>query len=229
MHLFFAPEANANSFPLPEEEAHHVKVLRMNSGTQVQVTDGKGNLYTGELEVISKKEVLVHVKQSTSFDPVTPRVIIAIAPTKMNDRTEWFLEKATELGIAEVYFLKCDRSERKEINLERFEKVVVAAMKQSLQFHKPLLHPMTSFSDFITKNSFQNSYIAWCEGDDRPLLKDQKKPGNEHVLLIGPEGDFSPTEVDLAKSGGYIPVSLGPTRLRTETAGVIGLHTLLIA
>ena len=154
---------------------------------------------------------------------------MVVAPTKMNERFEWFLEKATEIGVHEITPIICDRSERKNIKNERFDKIILAAMKQSLQYFMPKLNEPISFKDFISQQHNGNLCIAHCEETDKKLLKNSIKPNEKYTILIGPEGDFSEKEIQLPIKNNYIPVSLGNTRLRTETAAVVACHSIVFA
>jgi 16S rRNA (uracil1498-N3)-methyltransferase len=155
------------------------------------------------------------------------RLHLAVAPTKMNDRFEWFLEKATEIGIQEITPIICDRSERKVINLERFEKIVLSAMKQSNEMFLPKLNDAVSFKEFIKQKNQGLQFIAHCEETDKKSLKESLQPNENVTLLIGPEGDFSEKEIALALENNYKPVTLGNTRLRTETAAVVACHSVV--
>jgi 16S rRNA (uracil1498-N3)-methyltransferase len=150
-----------------------------------------------------------------------------VAPTKMNDRYEWFLEKATEIGIHEITPIICDRSERKVINAERFDKIILSAMKQCNQLHLPILNPAVTFKEFVKQKNEGSQLIAHCEESDKKTLKSVLKPNENYTILIGPEGDFSEKEIALALENNYIPVSLGNTRLRTETAAIVACHSVV--
>lgn len=154
------------------------------------------------------------------------KVHLAVAPTKMNDRFEWFLEKATEIGIDEITPIICDHSERKIIKAERFERILQSAMKQSLQCYLPKLNPAITFSEFIKQENEDQLLIAHCEETKKQSLKSVLLPEVNTTILIGPEGDFSTKEIDIALSSGYTPVTLGETRLRTETAAIVAVHSI---
>lgn len=229
MELFYSTAFYGDHFLLEGEEAHHLlKVLRHREGDTVTITDGKGSLFTTriidgdtkkcKLEIISQNKIDTEKKYSLH---------IAIAPTKNSDRFEWFLEKSTELGIDEVTPIVCQHSERRIIKEERLEKVLVAAMKQSLKRFLPALHPLKKFQEFIKEIREPQRYICTMNADD--LLINRYDPLEKTLILIGPEGDFSQEEIDLAVKHGFVPVSLGTTRLRTETAGIMACATLAIA
>lgn len=208
------------------DSTHAVRVLRKSDGDQVHVTDGNGSLYKGELSVLSKKNVQVVSLTELSKSEQRHKRSIAIAPTKNNDRFEWFLEKATEIGITDIYPFVGKHSERKVIKEERLEKILVSAMKQSKNFYKPTLHPLVPFKSFVSSSDLPSKkYIAHCMEPDRHL-NELYTSGSDAVVLIGPEGDFADEEVKLAKSEGWSDVSLGNSRLRTETAGIIACHLL---
>ncbi len=223
MQLFYNPQITLEStrFTLNREESKHVvKVLRKKEGDQIHITDGKGNLFYGTLMMAHSNKCELSIAFAKAESPLPYQLHIAIAPTKMNDRMEWFLEKATEMGITKVTPLLCDHSERKKINVERYQRILVSAMKQSLQFHLPELAPLTSFKDFVTTELQGTKLIAHCEDQDKTALSSMVKAGTSTTILIGPEGDFSTTEITTAISNGFHPTALGNSRLRTETAGV---------
>lgn len=227
MHVFFTPDID-HSNALPEEEASHaIRVLRLHPGDEVMLTDGKGCFYKAEINVCDKKHCLVNILEKQPQSPLWKNHIhLAIAPTKNMDRMEWLAEKATEIGLDEITFLDCRYSERKVIKTERIEKILVSAIKQSLKARLPLLHRMTDFAQFVSQPFSGQKFIAHCYKNERQELKDIIQPGEDAVVLIGPEGDFSEEEVSLALSHGFIPISLGPSRLRTETAALVAVHTI---
>ena len=229
MALFYVPDI-ARTWELSEEEAAHaLRVLRLSVGCELEVTDGRGNLYRTAIASIAGKHCYVEPCEPTER-PKNWRgcVHIAIAPTKNMDRIEWFAEKATEIGLDAVTFLNCRFSERKVIKPERVERIVVSAMKQSLKFCKPVVEEMVDFKKFIAAERSGAKFIAHCYDSERVLLKDVLTPGEDATVLIGPEGDFSPEEVELAVKAGYRPVSLGSSRLRTETAALVACHTFIL-
>ncbi|WP_124979732.1 16S rRNA (uracil(1498)-N(3))-methyltransferase [Nonlabens xiamenensis] len=223
MQLFYFPHINSESehILLDKEEARHMtRVLRKKEGDQVSITDGNGNLFTGTIQLVTSNKCGIDLAFAKAYPAPSPQLHIAIAPTKMNDRTEWFLEKATEMGVSRITPLICDHSERLKIKPERFEKILVSAMKQSQQFYLPQLDPLTKFSDFIQENHAGLRLIAHCEERNKRLLQDLLQNKADTLMLIGPEGDFSGQEIDQALKAGFLPTSLGNNRLRTETAGV---------
>ncbi len=204
----------------PEEQLHIVKVLRIKEGEEIFVTDGHGNLARGRLVFEGKKVKLDVSEFSTKLPGFPVKVHLAIAPTKNLDRIEFFTEKATELGVSEITFLLTDKSERKILNLERLIKQTVAASKQSLRMHFPTVHPLTKLSDFVATCDPHSTYVAHCDpGFSRLQLNDLPKQDSQ-TFLIGPEGDFSEKEIERLIALGIQAVSLGPQRLRTETAGI---------
>lgn len=227
MHVFYTPDIQVTN-ELPEEEAQHcTRVLRLGVGDEITLTDGKGKFYKAEITVAGNKRCLVTVKETVFQEPLRPcHLHIAMAPTKNMDRNEWFAEKATEIGLDELTFLNCRFSERRVIKNERIEKILVSAIKQSLKARLPRLNGMTDFSTFITQDFKGQKFIAHCYEGEKPLLKDVLKPGEDAVVLIGPEGDFSEEEVEKAVEYGFMPISLGKSRLRTETAALVACHTI---
>lgn len=230
MQLFYNPDINSSSdmFSFDKEESKHiVKVLRKKEGDILHVTNGLGSLFSTEITSASDRKCTVKIVKTETAQPTDFYIHLAVAPTKMNDRFEWFLEKATEMGIHEITPIICDHSERKVIKTERFDKIIQSAMKQSLQFFLPKLNEPISLKDFINQKHEGNLCIAHCEETDKKLLKDVIKPKEKYVILIGPEGDFSQKEIQLALTNNYIPVSLGNTRLRTETAAMVACHSVV--
>lgn len=235
MQLFYNPNITkaSKNFTFDKTESRHiVKVLRKKTGDQLFITDGSGNLYTSEIAIAHEKNCSVTVINiETKVKPWNYYLHMAIAPTKNNDRFEWFLEKATEIGIDEITPILCNRSERKTIKTERLNKILESAMKQSLKFQLPKLNTLTSFSDFIKNNSnSDNLYIAHCEDAVKNSLKSKLESfgssNSKITILIGPEGDFSTSEIQSAIHNSFQPISLGESRLRTETAGIVAVHTL---
>ena len=226
MQLFYVPIVSGAEVILDETESKHaIRVLRLQKGNQVQIVDGKGGFYEAEISDANPKKCRLSILKSTQkFGIRDFHLHIAIAPTKNNDRFEWFLEKATEIGIDEITPLLTSHSERKNINPERLEKILVSAMKQSLKAYLPKLNDLTPFKDLIVNNNIENKFIAYCDDIHKTHLKDLVSKGNDTLVMIGPEGDFTPEEVQMAKENGYSVVSLGKARLRTETAGIIACH-----
>jgi 16S rRNA (uracil1498-N3)-methyltransferase len=223
MQLFYTTDIIDNLARLSAEEARHcVQVLRKQAGDLLDLVDGNGFFYKGEIIETSKKECLVKILERRAIENQRPYLQMAIAPTKNIDRFEWFLEKATEIGVDEVIPLRCARSERKNIRPDRLEKILLSAMKQSLKARLPKLQDLTGFKEFINQEqSAQEKLIAYCNDDQLAHLKTTYKKGNSALILIGPEGDFSDEEVALAKANGFMGIGLGKSRLRTETAGVV--------
>ena len=229
MALFYVPDI-AERWELSEEEAAHaLRVLRLSIGAELDITDGKGNLYKSVISSIAGKHCYVQAKEVLPMPKGwNGNIHIAVAPTKNMDRIEWFAEKATEIGLDELTFVNCRFSERKVIKTDRVERIVVSAMKQSLKYCKPVVEEMVDFKKFISQERLGEKYIAHCHDDDKTLLKDVHQPGCDATVLIGPEGDFSPEEVKMAIEAGYKPVSLGNSRLRTETAALAACHILML-
>lgn len=227
MHIFYTPELSGKTYILDETESKHcVRVLRLEKGDEITLVDGRGGFFTAEIADPNTKRCAVNVtKSDLNFGLRNFQVHLAIAPTKNMDRIEWFLEKATEIGVSRVTPLLCRHSERKEIKRDRLEKVMVSAMKQSLKAYLPQLDELTKFSDFVRQPFEGQKFIAHCEEQHRELLKNALISNKNYLILIGPEGDFSPEEIEMAIAAGFVPVSLGDSRLRTETAGVVACHT----
>lgn len=223
MQLFFAPDINGNSYTLHEEESKHcVRVLRLVEGDPIHLVDGRGNLFTAQIANQNAKRCEVVVTDvKTEFGKRSFHLHIAIAPTKNIERLEWMLEKCTEIGIDEFTMLRCEHSERKEVNSERLEKIIIAAMKQSVKAYLPKLNGMVPLRQFVQQSITGDKYIAHCHSWDLPPLRSSTMRENGITIMIGPEGDFSPAEVDLALQNGFKEISLGASRLRTETAGVV--------
>jgi 16S rRNA (uracil1498-N3)-methyltransferase len=228
MHLFYTPDISEETYTLNEIESKHcIKVLRLNTNDQIELIDGKGSFYEAKIIDPNPKKCKIEIiKTIHEFGKRNHYLHIAIAPTKNMDRFEWFLEKATEIGIDEVTPLLCDHSERKAIKNERLEKIIVSAIKQSIKAYKPILNPLTKYGDFIKQDFDGTKYIAHCEENEKQSLKANYKTGSNSLILIGPEGDFSPNEIKLAKENNFRETSLGESRLRTETAGIVACHTI---
>ena len=203
-----------------EQSRHMTKVLRKKIGDHVYITDGKGNLFDGTISLVTSNKCHIDLAFAKAYPKPSINLHIAIAPTKMNDRMEWFLEKATEMGIQKITPLLCDHSERKKINAARFEKIVVSAMQQSNQFHLPVITSLTSFQEFINEKKNGVKCIAHCEESQKSYIAENIDASQDFTMIIGPEGDFSTREIEMAISKGFLPTSLGNKRLRTETAGV---------
>ncbi|MWB93249.1 16S rRNA (uracil(1498)-N(3))-methyltransferase [Flavobacterium sp. GA093] len=230
MQLFYNPDIDetTETFSFDKEESRHIiKVLRKKDSDILHVTNGLGLLFETEITLASDNKCMVQVNKITHADKPKFSLHLAVAPTKMNDRFEWFLEKATEIGIQEITPIICDRSERKVINKERFEKIILSAMKQSNETFLPKLNDAISFKEFIKQKNKGLQLIAHCEETDKKSLKEVLKINEDVTILIGPEGDFSEKEIALAIENNYQPVMLGNTRLRTETAAIVACHSIV--
>jgi 16S rRNA (uracil1498-N3)-methyltransferase len=229
--LFYTTKIENGFAHLDEEESRHLlTVLRRKVGDRLQLTDGQGFFYEAELAEAGKRQALARIISKKKAPPErAAKLHIAIAPTKQIERFEWFLEKAAEIGVDEITPLLCQRSERDTVRLDRLEKILISAMKQSLRAWLPKLNELTRFQKFATNSTESQKRIAWCSADPLPHLKTTLLPQESTVVAIGPEGDFSPEEVELALQNGFTGVSLGTARLRTETAGVlaVGVFNLL--
>ncbi|WP_421798584.1 16S rRNA (uracil(1498)-N(3))-methyltransferase [Haliscomenobacter sp.] len=229
MNIFFASNIVGDLLEFDEEEIRHLLVLRYSRLDQIQVVDGKGNWYVAELVDLGKKRAVAKVIERTSSSQRKPyHLHLAIAPTKNIDRLEWFLEKATEIGVDEITPILCRNSERTQVRLDRLEKILLSAMKQSLKVFLPKLNPLTPLKTFIQEqeNFAGQKCIAWISDPPGKLLQQTYIPAQNVIVVIGPEGDFSPDEIELAQQHNFVPVSLGQSRLRTETAGVVAVHTI---
>jgi 16S rRNA (uracil1498-N3)-methyltransferase len=230
MNIFYAPDVLLPEVTLsPEESAHCVRVLRLGTGEKVQVIDGNGGYYNAVVTVPDAKHCKLTVTDTISSRARRNYSLhIAIAPTKNMDRFEWFIEKSVEIGIDIITPLLCHHSERRVLKTDRLERLIISTMKQAIIPNHPVLHELTDFNEFIKKQDQKNTdlFIAHCEETDREKLSEVCRPGMNTLVLIGPEGDFSPREIALATKAGFVPVSLGINRLRTETAGMVACHTV---
>ena len=229
MQLFYNPNISENdtSFTFDKDESRHIaKVLRKQTGDTLHITNGNGWLFTAEITLAEQKKCIVSINSSHLEPKRNYNLHLAVAPTKMNDRYEWFLEKATEMGVETITPIICDHSERKIVKTERFEKIIQSAMKQSLQCYLPKLNAPIGFKDFINQDFTDQIFIAHCEETDKKSLKSQLKTATDCTILIGPEGDFSVKEIEMALQHHFIPVTLGETRLRTETAAIAACHSV---
>ena len=227
MSLFYVPTLSFVHV-LPEEESQHaVKVLRLQVGEEITLIDGAGGFFKAKITNPHPKHCSFEITETIlEYGKRDFNLHIAIAPTKNIERLEWFIEKATEIGIDEITPIICRFSERKVIKAERLEKIIVSASKQSLKAYFPKLNPLCSFDELIKNQQASQKFIAHCYDEDKRLLQNEVQKSNDVLILIGPEGDFSREEVQKAMSAGFIPVSLGNSRLRTETAGVVACHTV---
>jgi len=232
MQLFYSQKYSETEFLLSNEESKHcIKTLRKKSGDTILITDGKGFIY--ECAIIDdnmqscKAEIVKTIETPFSRNY---KLHIAISPLKNPDRFEWFIEKATEIGIDEITPIICKRTEKTKINIERINRIAISALKQSLQTTLPIINQPISIEKFIAlnKNGSYQKFIAWCETDKKLLLKDEYKAGSQTIIMIGPEGDFTNEEVELAKTSEFKPISLGNARFRTETAAITACHTVFI-
>lgn len=231
MQLFYHPHITETSKEVlfdKEESRHIIKVLRKKEGDSLHLTNGNGSFFNAILVSTNPKQCIANIEFSEKQKPINYELHLAVAPTKLNDRYEWFLEKATEIGVTEITPIICEHSERKVIKLDRFEKKVQSAMKQSLKAYLPIIHPAISFKQFLASQQNINSkkLIAHCEETDKKSLKSSVSANESVIILIGPEGDFSPSEIELAKQHQFSPVSLGESRLRTETAAIVACHSV---
>jgi len=223
MHIFYTPDITQNTYTLNEEESKHcVRVLRLTIGSIVNLVDGKGGFYTAEITADNPKKVSLSIlKAETEFHKRNHYLHIAVAPTKNIDRLEWFLEKATELGIDEVTPIITDRSERRVVKEDRLNKVITAAVKQSIKAYHPKLNDAVAFDTFLKEPFEGNKLIAHCiDNDEKQFISELVAPHQKYLILIGPEGDFTPDEVNLALNKGFKALTLGDNRLRTETAAL---------
>ena len=228
MNLFYAAEIKGQFFTLTEEESKHIiRVLRMKTGDTVFFTNGKGLFFECQISDANPKACEVEIiKEKAGEDKRSFYLQMAVAPTKNGSRFEWFLEKATEIGVDRITPLICAHSERKLVKHERMNRVITAAVKQSLKSYHPQLDETTRFSEIIEQTFEGEKFIAYIDESLTLELSKAYTPGKNALILIGPEGDFSPEEVELAKQNGFVPVRLGPSRLRTETAGIAACHTV---
>lgn len=229
MRLFYNPditEATIEIFFQKEESKHIVKVLRKKNGDILHITNGYGWLFTAKITHADIKNCIAIITNKEKQPKKPYHVHLAVAPTKMNDRYEWFLEKATEIGINTITPIICDNSERKTIKTDRFEKILQAAMKQTLSCYMPKLHNAISYKEFIGQSFSGQKFIAHCEETNKKSLKAEIIPNKDITILIGPEGDFSVKEIEMAINNSFIPVTLGNTRLRTETAAIVACHSI---
>ena len=224
MHLFYTPDiapTHPQYFLNEEESKHAVRVLRLEVGSEVQLIDGKGGLYTAQIKDAHPKRTILQITNViTGYNKRDHYLHIAIAPTKNLDRLEWFLEKATEIGIDEISLIICHRSERKEAKTERLNKIITAAIKQSLKAYHPVLNEPVSFNKFLAQPFDGQKFIAHCEDSEKTSLSAEIEKQGKYLILIGPEGDFSPAEIDGALQNGYKAITLGDSRLRIETAAL---------
>ena len=222
--LFYTPdiEPGHQQYFLNEEESKHcIRVLRLENGSEVQLVDGKGGLYNATIKDAHPKRTILQINSVTAaFNKRNHYLHIAIAPTKNIERVEWFLEKATEIGIDEITPIICQRSERKEVKVERLNKIITSAIKQSIKAYHPLLNEAITYNQLLAKAIEGQKFIAHCEDGDKTTLQTALTKRGQYLVLIGPEGDFSPGEIDAALQNGFKAITLGESRLRTETAAL---------
>lgn len=228
MQLFYAPDILTTPILEAEEARHCTKVLRHKVGDKIFVIDGKGSRFHCQITADKKSTCELTVLDSVTFDNPHSNIQLAIAPTKNADRMEWMVEKLTEIGIGSIHFLHCHHSERKHFKTDRLEKKAISAMKQSLKWHLPILHTVQPYADFIASNKdvLSNKFIAYVSEENTPHLFSIAKANEPVLVMIGPEGDFSSEEINMALQDGFQPVSLGDSRLRTETAAMVTCHAL---
>jgi 16S rRNA (uracil1498-N3)-methyltransferase len=230
VNLFYQPLIPRGALYLdPDESRHAIKVLRKRNGDTIKLTDGNGVFYEGIVTDADAHQCAFDIHSSAPEPRKNFRIHIAISPTKNTDRIEWFVEKSVELGIDEITLLLCDHTERQHLKIERLKKNAVSAMKQSLKAWLPVLHPITSFKDFVPAVTEEEKFIAHVDDQNQLYLQRVVDPGRSYLILIGPEGDFSSDEVLVAERYGFKKVSLGSSRLRTETAGLAACHILNLA
>ena len=231
MQLFFQENITEPITHLNEEESKHlIRVLRKQQGDQLNLTDGKGTLYQGVILESHPKKASIQITGKTEVEKDDFHIHLAIAPTKSPDRMEWMVEKITEIGFHELTLLECKNSERTHLKTDRLEKKIISACKQSLKLRIPELHPTIKFSSFLYSPELEeyHKFIAYVDENHRNHLLDLAKPGEKYLILIGPEGDFDPAEIQEAIKLGFQPVSLGKSRLRTETAGLAAVQMIQI-
>lgn len=227
MQLFYCPEVLDESHYLNSDESKHcIKVLRKIEGDLISLIDGLGGFYEVRITIASQKKVHFKIVKTWKEEIRDYKLHIAIAPTKNNDRLEWFLEKATEIGIDEITPIICHHSERKVIKEERLNKIILSATKQSLKSKIPILNSAISLKEFLSKTQSADCFIAHCKEGKKQNL--QSIVSNNSIILIGPEGDFSTTEIEVALACNFTPIGLGNSRLRTETAGIVACHTIAL-
>jgi len=231
LNLFYHPTINCTTTQIKfdKEESRHIsKVLRKQMGDTIQLTNGKGFFFTATISDNSLKKAAATIISYREQPSLPYQLHLAVAPTKLNDRYEWFLEKATEIGVSEITPIICEHSERKIIKTERYNKIIQSAMKQSFKAHLPILHPPISLNEFLskTKKISNKKYIAHCKEIEKTNLKEQLRPKENCIIIIGPEGDFSSNEIEKARNNNFAPITLGGSRLRTETAAIVACHSV---
>lgn len=231
MFLFFNSQLTHESKKVVfsrEESKHITKVLRKKSGDQLDITNGNGILFVANISNENPNKCEAIIEKFHFFEKSNHFTHIAIAPTKNNDRLEWFLEKATEIGIDEITPIICKNSERKTVKSERLIKIMISAMKQSLDYYLPKLNNPVNFNDFVQISSSCKKFIAHCENSKKSSFFGSINKKESILILIGPEGDFDSSEIEMAKENGFKAVTLGEKRLRTETAAIVATHTIAL-
>ena len=230
MQLFYCPDLSPEEVTLSKEDSKHaVKVLRKQEGDTIHLIDGKGTAAKGEVVISDHKRCSIRiVEREENYQKRKYHLHVAIAPTKNTGRIDWFLEKATEIGIDEVSPILCEQSERKQVRTDRLDKIAVGAMKQSLKAYLPIVNEMISMKELVNQSTADQKFIAHCNDNANDHLKDLCKPNHSIIILIGPEGDFSQKEIDFAIENGFKPITLGESRLRTETAGIMATSIINI-
>lgn len=229
MHLFYQEQLPEIKYLDQDESKHCVKVLRMQAGDEFNIIDGKGTFYKAKITEAHPKKCQFEIIETSSKEEPSFHRHLAIAPTKNMDKMEWLAEKATEMGIDEISFFQSFHSERKIIKIDRLEKKVISAMKQSLKAKKPVLNEMISFKTLLDNAKANIKLIAYVDFENKIHMKNELNDQQDTLILIGPEGDFTPEEVELAIKKGYKKVSLGNSRLRTETAALVAVHLMNLA
>lgn len=233
MNIFYTPDISGTLYTLNEEESKHcIRVMRMRIGEEIYLVDGMGGFYTGKIANDSPKACEIEIVETKkSFEKRNYFLHLAVAPTKNTDRMEWLIEKAVEIGIDEFTPIICEHSERKHINIDRLERIAISAMKQSVKAYKPIINEAIALKKIVENSNTPYKLIAHCIDDENELMKkdivhDKYTAGQPVTILIGPEGDFSKVEVKLAIDKGFEGITLGNSRLRTETAGLVACHTI---
>ncbi|MGE0088647.1 MAG: 16S rRNA (uracil(1498)-N(3))-methyltransferase [Bacteroidales bacterium] len=228
MHLFYTPDLNGKNYTLDETESKHcTRVLRLTNHDIIHLIDGNGGFFKAQIIDPNPKKCVVEIIDSKKEVGKRNHYLhIAIAPTKNIDRLEWFVEKATEIGIDEITPLLCEHSERRVVKTDRLEKIAISAMKQSLKAYKPIINELTHINELVSKDFNGEKFIAHCEDNHKNLLKSAYTQYKNALILIGPEGDFSSEEIKLGLTNKFQEISLGESRLRTETAGIVACHTI---
>lgn len=230
MHQFHCPDLLPPVIELPEDEAHHATaVLRLSVGARIGLLDGAGTRAIGMVELITKRGCSIRIEERTMVPPERKaRIHLAVAPTKHMDRYEWFVEKAVEIGVDRITPVIAERSERANLRTDRLHRVAISAMKQSQRAWLPRIDEPTRLKDLLCTDLPVHRYFGWCEGEHQPLMS-AYQPSNDALVLIGPEGDFTPAEASQLRRGGAVAVSLGAARLRTETAALVACTWMSLA